>query len=30
MNGDDDECEGHESLNGDSMGVTMYCDGSCA
>ena len=25
----DDECEGHESLRGDSMGVTVYCDGSC-
>jgi hypothetical protein len=22
-------CEGHESLNGADMGVTVYCDGSC-
>lgn len=26
---DDDECEGHESLNGADMGVTVYCDGNC-
>jgi len=23
------ECEGHESLRGDSMGMTVYCDGTC-
>lgn len=23
------ECEGHESLRGDEMGVTVYCDGTC-
>jgi hypothetical protein len=22
-------CEGHESLRGDSMGVTVECDGTC-
>ena len=28
---DDDEleCEGHESLAGEHMGETVYCDGSC-
>lgn len=26
---DDDECEGHESLDGAHMGETVYCDGSC-
>jgi hypothetical protein len=26
---DEPECEGHESLRGDSMGATVYCDGSC-
>lgn len=26
---DENECEGHESLNGGDMGVTRYCDGSC-
>ena len=26
---DDAECEGHESLHSDSMGLTVYCDGSC-
>jgi hypothetical protein len=26
---DENECEGHESLNGADMGVTRYCDGSC-
>jgi hypothetical protein len=25
----DDECEGHESLDGAHMGETVYCDGSC-
>lgn len=25
----DNECEGHESLNGDSMGESVQCDGSC-
>lgn len=25
----DDECEGHESLNGDMMGESVFCDGSC-
>lgn len=28
----DDEqavCEGHESLRGEDMGVTVFCDGSC-
>ena len=24
------ECDGHESLNGADMGLTVYCDGSCA
>ena len=24
-----EECEGHESLRGDYMGKTFYCDGSC-
>lgn len=23
------ECEGHETLRGDMMGETFYCDGSC-
>lgn len=23
------ECEGHESLRGDLMGTTFYCDGTC-
>lgn len=23
------ECEGHESLDGAYMGVTVYCDGTC-
>lgn len=22
-------CEGHESLRGDSMGVTVFCNGTC-
>lgn len=26
---DEDECEGHESLAGQHMGETVYCDGSC-
>jgi hypothetical protein len=26
---DDDGCEGHESLAGEHMGETVYCDGSC-
>jgi hypothetical protein len=26
---DDNECEGHESLAGEHMGETVYCDGSC-
>lgn len=26
---DDDECLGHESLDGAHMGETVYCDGSC-
>lgn len=26
---DEDECEGHESLNGADMGRTVYCDGTC-
>jgi hypothetical protein len=26
---DEDGCEGHESLRGDLMGATFYCDGSC-
>jgi hypothetical protein len=25
----DDECEGHESLDGEHMGETVYCDGTC-
>lgn len=25
----DNECEGHESLSGDMMGVSDFCDGSC-
>lgn len=25
----DNECEGHESLRGDMMGESIYCDGSC-
>jgi hypothetical protein len=24
-----DYCPGHESLRGDAMGVSVYCDGSC-
>lgn len=24
-----DECPGHESLSGASMGESTYCDGSC-
>lgn len=26
---DEVECEGHESLDGASMGESVYCDGSC-
>lgn len=26
---DEDECEGHESLDGAHMGEAVYCDGSC-
>ncbi len=26
---DEDECEGHESLDGAHMGETVYCDGTC-
>jgi hypothetical protein len=26
---EDNTCEGHESLNGSMMGVTVFCDGSC-
>lgn len=26
---DDDQCEGHESLAGEHMGESVYCDGSC-
>ena len=26
---DDNECEGHESLSGASMGASYFCDGSC-
>ena len=26
---DDNECEGHESLDGAHMGETVYCDGTC-
>jgi hypothetical protein len=26
---DDNECEGHESLRGDMMGISVFCDGSC-
>lgn len=26
---DEDECPGHESLDGAHMGETVYCDGSC-
>lgn len=26
---DDDQCEGHESLDGAHMGESVYCDGSC-
>lgn len=26
---EEDECEGHESLAGAHMGMTVYCDGSC-
>jgi hypothetical protein len=26
---DDEGCEGHESLAGQHMGETVYCDGSC-
>ena len=25
----DNECEGHESLAGDKMGESAYCDGTC-
>lgn len=25
----DNECEGHESLNGAFMSESVYCDGSC-
>lgn len=25
----DEECEGHESLRADSMGITVFCDGEC-
>ena len=25
----EDECEGHESLNGASMGASVTCDGKC-
>lgn len=25
----DNECEGHESLNGNTMGASVFCDGSC-
>lgn len=25
----DNECEGHESLKGEDMGESVYCDGSC-
>ena len=27
---DDLECPGHESLAGEHMGESVYCDGSCA
>lgn len=23
------ECQGHESLAGEHMGIAVYCDGSC-
>lgn len=26
---EDDQCEGHESLDGAHMGEAVYCDGSC-
>jgi hypothetical protein len=26
---EEEECEGHESLHGEDMGATVYCDGSC-
>lgn len=26
---EDDQCEGHESLDGAHMGESVYCDGSC-
>lgn len=26
---EEDECEGHASLAGAHMGMTVYCDGSC-
>lgn len=26
---DEDDCQGHESLRGDYMGKTFYCDGTC-
>lgn len=26
---EDEGCEGHESLRGDKMGETVFCDGSC-
>lgn len=25
----EDQCEGHESLRGDSMGAEVFCDGTC-
>jgi hypothetical protein len=26
---EDNECEGHESLAGEHMGETVFCDGTC-
>lgn len=26
---DESECPGHESLRGDAMGVSVFCDGTC-
>jgi hypothetical protein len=26
---DEEECQGHESLRGDYIGRTFYCDGTC-
>jgi hypothetical protein len=26
---DDNDCEGHESLAGEHMGETVFCDGTC-